>query len=166
MAIYPGAVVRLTCTAKDAAGELVDPAALTCDIVDPAEALKASVPLLVNDAVAQGEAVDQHRRDVKRRVVPALAADRWWTFRDVAPSAFDDWQGHGDGQPVEETPCSRHAAVVVVIRWRTRFLPASAVRTMSTSKNTRCPMRMWGIALDFVCVRSQRRLGLAPGSNS
>ncbi len=41
MAIYPGAVVRLTCTAKDAAGELVDPAALTCDIVDPAGTVTA-----------------------------------------------------------------------------------------------------------------------------
>jgi len=52
------------------------------------------------------------------------------------------------------------------MRCRTTFLPASAARTMSTSKNTRCPIRMWGMALDFVCDLSQRTLGRHFGSNS
>lgn len=33
--IYPGALVRVTCLVKDAAGALIDPGTLTCKVANP-----------------------------------------------------------------------------------------------------------------------------------
>ena len=50
-------------------------------------------------------------------------------------------------------------------RRRTRFLLAKDALTISRSKKMRRPIRMNGIDLAFVCIRSHRVLGRASGSN-